>query len=780
MSIERNETIRFHEKGTLDAVTKWIATHDDGVAEWFKNVRRQYQIDRANVAVEHRVALLLLKDAKDGKPARIGLLDVGGATLEDVTAWSTWQDPDASRRALDLEEEETQGNGGKAYMYRLFGGPARILGVRDNRCNCKGFDGDPETVDRGTPGWIPSIVAGRDVEISSFNAELKDALRPYDVDTEDLPQKVRSAIRARKAFTLVEGQDPVGVYKGRIDTDSLIAKVVRHGQATLCLEQVDLFVLHNGRLLNDGVQLTLPPIPPYLGFESPIVHEIPDQLPLDNEQMVSTTEGRTREGGRLTLHTSAENMWLAYKNLRPRWQIIYRTRYQMIGSKPVQDIAAATPGAQYIYGTVELPALEPAYVEHGRRRPKPGPLVEALDRFVCEKIKEVAHRINSQRQEKLDANALDAVHEENRKLDEFKNRFLPDIGDGNGGRGGSGAGPGDGGGGGGRPVWGTEPDALVLLVPEGGIDIGSGLAVALRPILDPTVRDSRGRPVRARLEWLTTDRHVADITEGMLVAREKGTCNIQVKVKGTSILSEHIPVRVWNVDHVLLTPRILDIPLGTRQQIVAEVTDDDGDRSTRVLLDWRHDADDQLAVRVNRDGVVTGNRLGRTAVTAGAGRVWARVPVEVNVVPNPQKPGQGRGFPRLLLTGRDLDPATGTIREGDPDQPPLWQEASDWAHNVWWLNLQSPEAAFAFRQRGSDPMLWRTYHAEKVIEMVVQVWMSEEFTRKGESQRPEYWAGHLLALDRHRVRLGQEMWKRLEPFVSGVASPDVAEEEQDS
>src|SRR5260370_27023285 len=129
MNIERNEGIRFHEKGTLDAVTKWIASHHDGIAEWFKNVRRQYQVDRGNVAVEHRVAMLLLKDAKEGQPARIGVLDVGGATLEDVTAWSTWQDPEASRRKSSLDEEETQGNGGKTYMFRYFAGTGRILGV---------------------------------------------------------------------------------------------------------------------------------------------------------------------------------------------------------------------------------------------------------------------------------------------------------------------------------------------------------------------------------------------------------------------------------------------------------------------------------------------------------------------------------------------------------------------------------------------------------------------------------------------------------------------------
>jgi hypothetical protein len=335
MSIERNEWIRFHEKGTLDAVTRWIATHYDGIAEWLKNVRRQCQVDRANVVEEHRVAALLLQDAKDNNPARIGMLDVGGATLEDVTAWSTWQDPDASRRGSALDEEETQGNGGKAYMYRLFAGPARILGIRDRRRNCKGFDGPPGTVERGTPGWIPSVVAGRDVEVSSFDAELRQALQPYGIMPDELPTRLRAALSARQAFTLVEGQGAADLYKGRIDAEEIIAKVARHDQSTLCLEQVDLLVIHNGRALNDGKRIVLPPITPYAGLESPVVHEVPEQLPLDNGQMVSTTEAGAREKGRLTLHTSMDNMPNAYKNLRPRWQIVCRTRHQMIGSKPV-------------------------------------------------------------------------------------------------------------------------------------------------------------------------------------------------------------------------------------------------------------------------------------------------------------------------------------------------------------------------------------------------------------------------------------------------------------
>jgi len=280
MSIERNEPIHFHVKGTLDAVTRWIATHSDGIAEWLKNVRRQYQIDRANVSAKHRVSMIILKDASGNVPARIGVLDTGGATLEDITAWSTWDDPNVSRRGSMLKEEETQGNGGKAYMYRLFTGSARILGIRDRRRNCKGFDGEPGTKERGNPGWIPSVTSGREVEISSFDAELSQALTPYGVTIDDLPTQVSSAIKARQAFTLVEGEQPVGLYKGRIDEQDLISKVIRHEQSTLCLQQVDVYAMHNGRLLNDGHKLQLPPIAPYPGLEIPIIHEIPEELPL--------------------------------------------------------------------------------------------------------------------------------------------------------------------------------------------------------------------------------------------------------------------------------------------------------------------------------------------------------------------------------------------------------------------------------------------------------------------------------------------------------------------
>jgi hypothetical protein len=199
MSIERDSTIRFHESGTLISVTRWLRSHDEGIAEWLKNTRRAYQADRANVAEEHRAALLLFRDADSSGRARIGLLDVGGASLGDVTVWSVWQDPTASNRGSGHQEEETQGNGGKAYMFKLFSGVSRILGVRDRKLNCKGFDGPSQTVQRGTPGFIPNVASAQDLPDASWETQLQLALAPYDITFSELPEDLQSALREREA-----------------------------------------------------------------------------------------------------------------------------------------------------------------------------------------------------------------------------------------------------------------------------------------------------------------------------------------------------------------------------------------------------------------------------------------------------------------------------------------------------------------------------------------------------------------------------------------------------
>jgi hypothetical protein len=532
MSIERDEQIRFHELGTLISVTKWIRTHDEGVAEWLKNARRAYQQNRANVAEQHRTAVLLFKNADAKGPARIGLLDVGGATLDDVTSWSTWQDPDASSRGSGVDEEITQGNGGKAYMVRLFRGPACIVGVKDRKLNCKGFDGPQNTVERGTPGFMPNAASGRDLPNTAWDAVLQRALAPYDLTIADFPTEIQAAVREREAFTLVEGVEPAETYKGRIEAEDLLQKTLRHDQSTLAIQQLRLYAVHNGRLMNSGKPLELELIRPYPGFENPISCEIPEELPDDNGRMQSTTLGGTRPKGRVVLYTSVANMHTAYKNLQPRWKVTYRAQNDMLGSKSVAELVPGVPGSYYIYATVELSALKPDYVDLGRRRPNDGPLVRAVDRFLAEKIRDLSKAISERRRQEQDQQALDQVHEENLKLDNFKNRFLPSGGFGcNGGTGDDARGPGvvivD------QPPrqFGEVPEAIEISWPLAEtLRVGKGVSLNLTPIVRPHVRDAAGRIVpQVELEWHSADRHIVAFELGSQIqATGKGKTEIWV------------------------------------------------------------------------------------------------------------------------------------------------------------------------------------------------------------------------------------------------------------
>ncbi len=771
MAIERDQHIKFHELGTLQSVTRWIRSHEEGLAEWLKNARRAYQPDRADVAEQQRVAVLLFKDAHASSAARVGLLDVGGATLEDVNAFSTWQDPEASGRGSGLAEETTQGNGGKAYMYRMFRGPARVLGVRERRRNCKGFEGPPDSLDRGTPGFVPSDAVGRDVPDCQWERELQEALTPYDVRLNELPVSVREALQAREAFTLVEGVDPVDFPRGRIDTSNLLERLLCHDQAVLAVQQLRVYAFHNGRPILGGRNLELPLIAPYPGFEGDRIFELPETLPTEDEQPVSTRRDGARQG-RLILRTSEQNMNRAHFRLRARWRMSYRTERQMIGSKSIGELAPNSPGSYFVYGEVELAALD-EYVNTGRVRPVDGPLVTALDRFIADRIRDLAREINEHRRQEQDQGQLDEIHAENRLLDQFKNQFLSSAGIGGvGGPGAQGEGGPAGGGGNGGYDYGTEPSSVHFInSPVEPIKLGRGVDVHLETLLRPRIRDADDRTVRGLvLEWFTQDRHVAEVVRDSLVAQGKGETVLWARVQGTELESQRVRLKVVNVDHVLLAPRSVEIPLGTRASIVAEVTDDEGCRATDVYLQWSHDADDPMIVRISPLGSVFGNRIGQTSIRAGAGEpgqggVWARIAVDVQVVPNERQSRPGGGFPQLLVTGRDIDPETGIIRQHDPDRPSLNQEVSDYDHNIWWLNLGAPDAAFFSHLRTLRPEAWRGFHAQKLVDMVGQVRMRDELTGHGHEERPDVWARHKAMLDDFQVELMAQMWQALQPYI---------------
>ena len=244
------------------------------------------------------------------------------------------------------------------------------------------------------------------VELAIDNA-IRNAINYYDQRKVHPFIKIQIALSDREAFTIVEGVEPKDFYRGRIDAELLLHKLLRHEQSTLAIEQVRLYAVHNGRMLNGGRSFELEPIAPHEGFEHPVVLQIPEKLMDDDGREQSTTLDGTRPNGRLILFTSQDNMYRRHKELRPRWKVTYRTEFQIIGSKGVAELVPSTPGKEFVYATVELSALEPDYVALGRVRPNDGPLMVAVDAFVGEQIRELAKRIHERRRRARRARAPD-------------------------------------------------------------------------------------------------------------------------------------------------------------------------------------------------------------------------------------------------------------------------------------------------------------------------------------------------------------------------------------
>ena len=103
---------------------------------------------------------------------------------------------------------------------------------------------------------------------------------------------------------------------------------------------------------------------------------------------------------------------------------------------------------------------------------------------------------------------------------------------------------------------------------------------------------------------------------------------------------------------------------------------------------------------------------------------------------------------------------------------PTSSDGDYFRNNVWWLNLENPAAFFHFTHFQERPELWRSFHAQKVVEMVQQVHMQAEYTQCETDERPDFWASHKAAMERIEVQLAKMMWEQLSEYVHTGAGID--------
>ena len=235
-----------HKPGAIALICSAFRSHENGLPEWVKNSSDGYA--RRDVAPEHRVIVILLRDGRAGQPAAVGCLDFGGIDVHDIEGkFRQWADPLAA--GTDAGVQGGHGNGGKCYMTQLFSDRAYLHSVFKGRGNRYGFKGgDP------TSGYFPSKEKGRDFLVANPDQELQDALKVFGIGLRDLSAAAQNAWVGRRAFTLVVGLGAKHLTRQRIRPREWVSNLAGHKEMVFPLQRNCVYLLHNGQVHSDAIR----------------------------------------------------------------------------------------------------------------------------------------------------------------------------------------------------------------------------------------------------------------------------------------------------------------------------------------------------------------------------------------------------------------------------------------------------------------------------------------------------------------------------------------------
>jgi hypothetical protein len=698
--------IKVHEEGAIKLICKPFQSHENGIPEWVKNSADEYA--RRDVGPERRVIVLIFCDAKKDRPASISCLDFAGMTSDVIEShFRYWADPDASQQGgTYIGVQGGHGNGGKCYMTQMFSDYSLIHTVAGDKGNRYGVTGGAIRF-----GYIEDRATGRDFPVTSVKAELDRALRHTGTGLAKLPAAGQRAFSSGTGFTLVTGVGPRD-YKPKIPVPRLLEHLVEHTQMVQTLQFCQVYVIADGRAINDGKPLALPAVEPMEGAEEPRVFGIPPFLadPVTGERVSTTADGNC-PSGQLTLKTSKVSMRWSKKG---QHSIVYTAKGGFIGSVPVTELDIQSTYRDRIYGDCRLDALE-RFKQNDRSRLAEGPLTRSVERFIAFQIQTYAEEFESRERRKYGQKEKDAISRINEALDKWKNRFLSEMLGG---------------------MWGQDtppppgslpagvPAKLELLLTHPRM----GRGVAIRPTLK--FLDEEGQRIRpAPFTWVSDDTNVAVVDEdlGIITSCAYGTTTIHAETLDGGLRSNRVSIQVVPIQHIAIIPGTVQVNAGGRQRLEAVCTLAGGRQASDVYLVWTES--NTSVARVSAAGLVFGVAPGETEVVAGDDTVMSDYAAKILVAPG-QGGGagknKGRGFPKVLVSGEiDQDPDTNEHVHFSSDDPPVWQRPQDVERNIWWINSASPLARLYLGSGyGSESREWRMYHLERYIEVIAQIALS--------------------------------------------------------
>ena len=694
--------LKIHDQA-IKLLCQPFQSHENGLPEWLKNAADEYA--RRNTAEQGRVIVVTLQSAKGETPASIGCLDFSGMTSQTIDEkFRHWGDPEAAGGSADVEVQGGHGNGGKCYMAQLFDGEAYIDTVSGGLGCRYGTVGGAVRF-----GYFPDAQAGKDCAVANHRTAVSETLAAAGVGLDTLPADALAALDGGSGYTFVVGLEPKG-YKKAVPAKHLLEALRDHAQMRRTLELCRVYVLADGRLINDGKPVTLGEITPMEGADKPRVIEIPSALTDPNTgDLVSTTADGTVPTGELVLRTSNVSMRWTRKG---RHIISFRAKSGYIGFKPVVEFDVQSSYRERIYGDCILLALEDSK-QNARADLADSPLSRAVETWIARQIEEWAKVFelrDTQRHNQQERNEVSAMND---ALNEWKNALLePLLGGGNG----KGPVP--------PPPPPPLPSGDVARIELAMSGRRAGIGVAMKPSLK--FFDHAGDRIRPHaVRWTSTDPNVALVDEslGLINTFTVGRVEIEAETLDGRLKSNGIPLEVVLIDEITISPNQVEVPLASRRSLDAVCRLRSGETATDVMLIWQ-EGDSSIA-SVSASGNVYGFRLGETEVTAMDEHAEATETAKVRVVASEGSgdgEGKGKGYPRVLISEFNRDPDTDEEVKLSPDDPPVHQRPQDSDRNIWWINAAAPLARlYAGSAYGYGSREWRIYYVERFVDVIVQI-----------------------------------------------------------
>lgn len=381
--------------------------HPKGLAEWIKNSADAYT--REGVPDDDQIILIDLHERNPKRNSEFKVTDFVGMTHADIVeAFKRWGDPHAATRGKKVRTLGGHGNGGKFYMRQSFE-TSRFITYRNGLLNVFGFNKEKQY------GFME--------DHEDLKVDLDEALGIAGIDIDELPEKALKRLGSSGGFTVVIGEKPEG-FSGRATSGGHLEKLLAHPQARHVIARRPVFSRH-GKTLGSYQRLEVDEPTGREEFPEPYVIEIPHTLTDDHGDEQVLRDDYFPEAW-LELRVAKDTLHRAGAD-----RIDITGEVGVIGSYATYELGGnVPPAAEFIYGECYCPKLEDPnedQVRNDREKLVDGPKSRALLDWIRGEVTALANQIAEVEAKQLREQDLTQSSVFNEYLNQWKNKFMPNL-----------------------------------------------------------------------------------------------------------------------------------------------------------------------------------------------------------------------------------------------------------------------------------------------------------------------------------------------------------------